>query len=149
MFRATSGDLQSDPQPTPPGPGVVAAVTPVGVQLVWTLFRSPGPPLDFGEVDHHGNDLPLIAGIRSGRANGQRHAAAIHHDRVCDVWFSTIHGLRSGVLAAAEGPHAHAVDDHRLQFQRFRFAQQCEQMSVQPIPDSERWPAPQFLIRVL
>ena len=85
----------------------------------------------------------VVAGVGPGRADRQRHPVAVDHQRVLRAGFPAVHGARAGRLAAAEGPHGDAVDDHRVGVELAGPLEQPQQVGVEPVPDAGLLPGPE------
>src|SRR5829696_3190191 len=140
--RPPLADVGPDPQPPEDPPGGLAVVPPVGVQLIREFLRPPRLPPDPREVHHDRDDLGVVAGVRTGRPDGQGDAPPVDQQGVLRPGFPAVHRARAGLLPAAEGPEDHPVHDHHVRVQLVRLPQQPQEVGVQPVPDPEFLPRP-------
>lgn len=87
----------------------------------------------------------MIAGVGPGRADHQRHPAAIHHQGMLGALPAAIHGAGAGRLTA-EGTHGDPIDDHRLGIELAGSLQRRQQVGVEAIPDASLLPGAQAAV---
>src|SRR5262249_3683185 len=139
-------DVRLDAQPGQQPSRGVAVIAPVGVQLVGQ-FLGPAPLApDLWEVEHQGDNLPVVAGVRPRRADGQRRPVPVHQQRVLGALFPAVQGAGAGALAAAEGPDVYGVDDGHVGVELIGLPQQPQQVGVQAVPDAQVLPVPQAAV---
>ena len=110
----TLGDFRFDAQPAEQTSGGVAIVAAVGDEGVWVLLRSAGRPADGGVLESERDHLGVVAGVGAGGADRQGDAVAVDHQRVFRAGFPAVHGTRTGVVPAAEGPHGDTVHHDQI-----------------------------------
>lgn len=138
-------DLRPDAEITQQAASRFAVVPGVGENFVGKLLRSPPLAADLRKVEDRRQDLRVVAGVRSGDANGQRRSVAIDHQRQLRPRLSPIDWARAGLRAAAMRPHDHAVDDGQTLRQLTGLLHRGEQRVVDLIPHAQALPGGESL----
>lgn len=93
MLPPSPPNVRLDPQPRQQPTGGITVLAAVGIQRIGQLLGSPRLAADCGKVQDQRDDLPGIAGVGAGGANGQRHAMLVHQQRVLAAFFRRSTGL--------------------------------------------------------
>src|SRR5581483_688516 len=147
MRCLSTSDQWFDAQPAKQMPGIVAVVAAVGQENVRLLRRPTWFAAHHRVIQNDGQDLRVIAGVGTCRANGQRDAMPVDKQGVFGAQFSAVHRAGTGVVAASHCPNAHAIDDRRMRIQLTSFSQQLEPVHVQAVPNAQLFPPPQSAMR--
>jgi len=135
VIDASSGNDRPDALPAKALPDRLAVVSPVGVSPVEMLPRSARLTAYLGTVLDHGQNQSVVAGVRWGGVDHERHAVGVDEQRVLGSEFPAVNRARPRRIPTTESPHQNAVDHRQLGFKDARLPKNRPEVEMQSLPD--------------